>query len=773
MTTLATLVVSLVGDIGGFLKSMDKAEQEAKGIGGRISGAIGGGLQAIGNVAAVAAGATVAAVGAIGTAAFTSAMELDDAYDTIRTGTGATGDALEALKKDFQTVFTGVPTDVGAAASAVTILNERLGVTGPFLTDLAKPLLEVSRLTGGDASQNAALFSRVIGDWAIPLEDASTSLDALFVASQETAVPLDQLMDQVVKFGSPLRLMGFSFEESAALIAKFEKEGVNTELVLGALRVAAGKFAKDQIPLQKGLQDTITRIRDTKDSSEALALGMKIFGARAGPDMVAAIREGRFALGDLVEAMQNADGAILQTAQDTADFPEKFETLKNKVEVALAPVGMLIMDAIGGALDAIGPIIERVLPIVVDFFGQFLSGAQTALGWVQANVGPIFDLVMGVIGTVVAWVQTNWPLIQQTIVTAIQNAYNAVKPIVEAIWTVISTVFNVVKKFIDDHGAEIKGFLSTAWNAIRDIVSGISEIIRTIVVEVWGAMAKFVEENQEGIRTVIEFVWNTISLFVGTILEVIRGIVNAVLALLRGDVQGALDAIKGIFINVWGLIKDTVQGAVTTMQQILAIAWAAIQTAVTNAWEAIRTTIETAWNQIKDNVETAWNAIKTTVENAWQSIITTLENAWQSVIDFLGSIPDRMVALGEAIIEGIVQGLRNAGDAIGRFLQGLIDDAIQGIKDALGIASTSKVMERIGEELMRGLATGIGRQADLPELALERISADMATRFEDRGPGGPEPVTQQDNRQFVLNVYEAGRAVNVAHDFELLRMLAG
>src|SRR5574341_320529 len=291
MTTLATLVVSLVGDIGGFLKSMDKAEQEAKGIGGRISGAIGGGLQAIGNVAAVAAGATVAAVGAIGTAAFTSAMELDDAYDTIRTGTGATGDALEALKKDFQTVFTGVPTDVGAAASAVTILNERLGVTGPFLTDLAKPLLEVSRLTGGDASQNAALFSRVIGDWA---------------------VPLDQLMDQVVKFGSPLRLMGFSFEESAALIAKFEKEGVNTELVLGALRVAAGKFAKDQIPLQKGLQDTITRIRDTKDSSEALALGMKIFGARAGPDMVAAIREGRFALGDLVEAMQNADGAIFR-----------------------------------------------------------------------------------------------------------------------------------------------------------------------------------------------------------------------------------------------------------------------------------------------------------------------------------------------------------------------------------------------------------------------------------------------------------------------------
>jgi len=756
MATLATLVVSLLGDISPFLKSMEKAEHESKGIGGRISGAIGGGLETVGHVATIAAGATVAAVGAIGTAAFASAMKLDDAYDTIQIGTGATGEALEALKQDFRTVFTSVPADAGAAASAVTILNERLGATGPFLTDLAKPLLEASRLMGGDAAENAKLFSRVMGDWSIPLEDASTSLDAIFVASQKTAVPMDRLMDSVVKFGSPLRLMGFSFKESAALIAKFEKEGVNTELVLGALRIASGKFARDNIPLQKGLQDSITKIRDMKDSSAALALGMKIFGAKAGPDMTAAIREGRFAVDDLVEAMQNADGAILETAKATEDFPEKFQRIKNAAEVALAPLGMIIMDGLGAAFEAIGPIVAEVVPQIVNAFTMIIDWLQTNVGpvveqlapqiigtlqqvgaWIQTNVAPIFNTIVTAVQGVIAWVVENWPKIQQSIVSGIQNAYNGAKPIFEAIWSVVSTVFGLIRDFIDKHGAEITAFVTKAWNAIREIISGVVTVIQTVVTAVWGAIAQYVQENQEAIRLIIDAVWNTIRIVVETVLNVIRGIVNAVLALLRGDVQGALDAIKGIFVNIWNSIKDTVQQAIETVQQILLIAWAAIKTGV-----------ETAWNNIK----------------------TTIENLWEGIMDFFRSLPERLVQIGKDMIEGLLRGLREAAHRIGEFLSNLVQDAIDNIKHQLGIASPSAVMAGIGEQMMAGLAAGIEHAAGLPQAALDRISTDMAANF--GGEGGPAGQAAQDNRQFVLNVYEAGRATDVAHDFALMQMLA-
>src|SRR5512139_3014771 len=227
MSTLATLNVVLNGDIGGFLKSMKQAEEQSSSSSNIIQRALGG----IGNVATLAAGATVAGVAAIGAAAFSAAMQFDDAFDTIAIGTGATGDALEGLKKDFQNIYTSFPTDTTNAANVVAELNTRLGLTGKNMENLAGPILEVSRLLGGDAKENAQLFSRVIGDWGLPLEDASVYLDQLFVVSQKTGVPLAKLQQQIVQFGSPLRLMGFSLEESAAMLGKWEKEGVNAELV--------------------------------------------------------------------------------------------------------------------------------------------------------------------------------------------------------------------------------------------------------------------------------------------------------------------------------------------------------------------------------------------------------------------------------------------------------------------------------------------------------------------------------------------------------------
>ena len=77
-----------------------------------------------------------------------------------------------------------------------------------------------------------------------------------------------------------MRLMGFSFQDTAALLAKWEKEGVNAELVMGSLRIAAGKFAKDGKPLRDSLLATFDAIKNNKNATAALAQGMQVFAAR-------------------------------------------------------------------------------------------------------------------------------------------------------------------------------------------------------------------------------------------------------------------------------------------------------------------------------------------------------------------------------------------------------------------------------------------------------------------------------------------------------------
>jgi phage-related minor tail protein len=712
MATIATLVAKLVGDIGPFQSSMKQAEQESKGIGERIAGGMNSALGTIGNVAKVAADATVAGFAAIGTAAFAAGMDIDSAYDSIIIKTGATGPALDVLKNDFNNVFSSIPTTAELAGNTLAEFNRRLGLTGSPLQTLTKNTLEMTRLLGGDAVNSAQLFSRVIGDWSIPTADASKSLNELFVVGQKTGVGTEKLMEQVVQFGSPMRLMGFSFQDTAALLAKWEKEGVNSELVMGSLRIAAGKFAKEGQPLRDSLLSTFNAIKNNKDATAALAQGMQIFGARAGPDMVAAIREGRFAIDDLVAAMGDAGNAIGDAASATEDFPEKFTVMKNKIEVALAPLGMLIMDGIGGALDAVQPILDKVTAAIKDFAegataaGGFnplegianvfygLAGADTTsifqgLGDAFINlegiVQPVIDNMIGGFQAIVAWVQANWPLIQTTIQTAWNNIQAVVGPAVQAIGNFIQSVFGAVGTFLHTHGEDIKNFLGTTWATIRSIVEPVITWFYTTITTVFGGLATWIQNNQGQVQAIFQGVWDGIKMFVGTVLEIIRGIVNVVLSLLKGDVQGALNAIKTMFTNIWDGIKGYVGQAVETMRMILLIAWAAIKQGVSDAWTGIRT---------------------------W------IENAWQGIVGFFNSLPGKLLDIGRQIIQGLVDGIKSAGDSIGQAIQGTIDNAIANIKKNLGIQSPSTVFAALGTHMMSGLALGIRSSADLPQAAL-------------------------------------------------------
>ena len=102
-----------------------------------ITGALGK-FNPIGGAALGASAIAVGAVAAIGVAAFKMGAEFDDAYDSIRIGTGATGARLDGLKDTFKSVVTDVPASFGDASSAITGLNQRLGVTGPRLRDLSE-----------------------------------------------------------------------------------------------------------------------------------------------------------------------------------------------------------------------------------------------------------------------------------------------------------------------------------------------------------------------------------------------------------------------------------------------------------------------------------------------------------------------------------------------------------------------------------------------------------------------------------------------------------
>ena len=213
------------------------------------------------NLKAVAvAGAAAAGAVAVGKAAIEAGKYLvdlgsqfDEATDSIRIGTGATGEALDALMADFDAVYSSVPTTMEDASKAIADYNTRLGLTGEELQGVSTQAIQVADMLGEDLGGVIESSSKAFQQWNIDAADMGDAMDYVFKASQSTGVGFSELMDTVQSFGPQLQEMGYSFEEATALIGQLEKAGVNTEEVLGAMKKSTAALAKEGIGAAEGL----------------------------------------------------------------------------------------------------------------------------------------------------------------------------------------------------------------------------------------------------------------------------------------------------------------------------------------------------------------------------------------------------------------------------------------------------------------------------------------------------------------------------------------
>jgi phage-related minor tail protein len=399
--TLAQLLVKIGADPSGLSTGLTAAERNINQFAARAQSA----------GAALTAGLT-GPILAIGGAAFAAANSVDSAMDEIRTGTGATGAALEALGADFHAVATSVPTALADASTAIAELNKRTGQTGEGLQDLAAQELNLARITKSDLQPLIASTTRAFADWGIGTSRQSGALDYLYRASQATGAGVSSLAEKVVQFGAPLRQLGFSFEQSVAMLGKFEKEGVNVDLVLGSLRRGLAQFAKAGVDAPAALQAVINRMQALGPGTQATALALKVFGARAGPDMAAAITEGRLAIDGLVQQLTTSTDSITAAAADTDDWGESLQILRNKAVLAFGAFATPIIPIVTGW-------VEKAISVFSVFAGWLESMTPHTRSWVigmgaaAAAVGPLL-LVVGSLTRAILTLRAAWIAFQLT-----------------------------------------------------------------------------------------------------------------------------------------------------------------------------------------------------------------------------------------------------------------------------------------------------------------------------------------------------------------------
>ena len=570
-------VVNLAGSIDPSLgKAIESAQKKISGLNVKalaVGAAVGGIAVATGK-AVVEAGKYLKDLGS----------QFDEAADAIRIGTGATGDALDGLLDDFDEVYKSVPTTMEDASKAIADYNTRLGLTGPQLQEISKQALQVSDMLGDDLGGVIEESSQAFQQWNIDAENMGGAMDYIFKVSQSTGMGFTDLMSNMQKFGPQLQEMGYSFETASALMGQLDKAGVNVEEVLGAMKKSVGALAKEGISASDGLAMYYEQIKNAGTAAEAASIASEIFGTKAGSTMAAAIRDGTLAVGDLTESLLENGETIAGAAEDTYDFAERLQIMKQGLEVALKPMANTVFDGLNKFMPVLQKLMEQIVPVISDaveaaapFVEEFLMGAANALedvlpliSQLAADLLPILTQLMStLLPPLLSLVQTLLPPLMQIVGAILPPIASLLSTILPMITQIVSAVLPVLVQIISALLPVITPLLEVALQIVNDVIMPLLPILTQLMSTLLPPLLSLVQTLLPPLMQIVGAILPPIASLLSTILPMITQIVSAVLPVLVQIISALLPVITPLLEVALQIVNDVIMPLLPPLMQIV------------------------------------------------------------------------------------------------------------------------------------------------------------------------------------------------------------
>ena len=623
----------------------------------------------LGKIAAAGA-VVVGAVGAAGKAAYEIGSQFDDAYDTIRVGTGASGAAFEDLQESMRNVARdsiGVGDDLGEIGTTLADLNTRLGVTGEPLEKLTTQFQQLKGM-GMEADINA--MAGAFQQFGVEVEDMPDMLDSVFQISQATGRDMTALVDNLSKSGPALRGFGFSLEESAGLLGALDKAGLDADKTMQSMTKALSEFAKNGEDPQQALWGMIQQIEELQRAgkdAEALDLANSIFGARGGAGFVAAVESGTFAYDDFMDSLGASSDTIDGLANETADFAEKWDQLKLQAMLAIEPIATGVFDAMVPALEAAAGGFEKVTGMV-QAFGE----------WVQRSKDWLLPLGTGL--TVVAGGLAAVALQQKIVAAGGLLSYISKAVTGMTLWTTATNAQTTAQKFLNT--AMKNNVFGLVITGIAAVVAGLTYFFTQTETGrvMWENFTQSIGDAWQGFQdrfvAVVETVqqWWTLGVAMinvaadsmrAKVAEVISGIVVKFNEW-QNTTAAVIEAIKGFFQGFADKVRETSSQALTYV------------------------------GELPGRIKGMFADAGTWLVNAGKNIISGLINGIKSMF---GQVGDAIREVMPDSVERFVPGLSTGGQIPGYASGGYIH-AIPGIPDSqrdpiLGVSAAGVPVARI------------------------------------------------------------------------------
>lgn len=704
----------------------------------------------------------------LGGAALAAGDTFQGALANVKAALGRMGEgpgklALESLRKTFNAAIPAVD----ALSSQLTPFVEQLnGKLTPYV-DRAVRLIEQ--------------FSQGLQDGSITVQDIVGSLGqlagafALFAGVGGNVDKITNVFDTLGKIGDgglgqltgKLRQMPGQLQSSLTGLQQF-KSYFNKD-IRDALAVDGDPFAS-----------AVNRIRQGADklTGPLKLLGAKIAGSDVGQSVAGMADRLGVGFGKLTSAFDSNIKVLgvrvgngfsgVFTKITNSKLVSGLGAMAGKVQSALSPLASGLGDVFGGIGDIVGPKLQAGLGKIGSLFGSFFSpgnfmkflGVGAIIAALVAGLGLLDQSMQGQLFAMIGRLGAQLPgMLQKLSMQITANLPQMIAQGAAILTALMNTISENAPRLLSTAALLITTLVQGLGQALPTLLPAAVQMITSLITALIAQAPMLIEGGMQLLQGLVQGIMNSLPTLIAAIPQILQALLTAFTT--------ALPTVLNIGVDI---ILNIVNGLTSAMPQLVAMLPTVIQTLINAFTKNLPGIVQVGVNALVKLIDGLSQAIPQLVGYIPQiiaSIVNTLASnlpqilqaGAQILITLAGGLAKAIPQLisqipaivrsiwngftsvnwgevGMNIITGIASGVTSAAGQLVDAAVGAAKDALNWVKDKLGIHSPSRVFrDQVGVMIGRGMAEGIDQSQRIVNRSLDRIAAGLT--LEDHSFGSP------------------------------------
>ena len=564
---------------------MGKLSSAASGVGKGLKTAVSGigkGLSVAASAGAAVASAVGGAAVATGAFAVNSAVDMDKAVNSLRASIDATDKGAEHYRGVMKEIYAdNYGEDFQDIADAISLINRNIGdISGDQLKDLSESAFVLRDTFQYDIAESTRAAKAMMNSFGISGEEA---MDMIALGAQNGLDYSGEMIDSINEYSVQFAKLGFTAEDMFQImqegawtgawnldkvgdaIKEFSIRAIDgsestaegfTSLGLNADKMAK-KFGQGGESAKKAFQETLTALSGIEDPLKQNTIGVQLFGTMwedLGPDVVTQLNN----IGDNAGWAAGKMDELKKVKYD--DLGSMFEGLKRSVEMLVLPLGEELIPLLSDLIQDALPVIEDVLPDVIDLFGEFL---EPVLGLAKEALPALTDLLTMLMDTTLKQ-------LSEDLLPVLKDAFTTLKEPLEKLITEalppLIDLFISLMPMIADLAATLLPPLIDVFLALLPPITDLIESLLPPLISLFESIAPILEDLAPIIGLVAEGIGETLSEAIDLVMPIIESVMDILEELIgfisdvfTGDWEGAWDHLVSYFKAVFNGIPTAAE----------------------------------------------------------------------------------------------------------------------------------------------------------------------------------------------------------------------